>query len=88
MIVGDKGHGQARTPALPGPWGLFAKAYLACRNVPNRAPKFRRSLETNGSVACGTTRQTHIGHFVVLFPGGNALPDTEAVKDLQLCSVP
>jgi DNA-binding transcriptional MerR regulator len=29
--VGCFGHGQARTPALPGPWGL-ARAPLACRN--------------------------------------------------------
>jgi hypothetical protein len=33
-------------------------------------------------------RQSEIGNVVVLFPCGNALPDTEAVKDVQLCSVP
>jgi hypothetical protein len=33
-------------------------------------------------------QQSEIGNVVVLSSCGNALPDTEAVKDVQLCSVP
>jgi hypothetical protein len=44
----------------------------------------------NFGTPLGTSRQDRriSDILVVLFSRGNALPDTEAVKDVQLCSVP
>ena len=40
MVVGYTGHGQARTPALPGPWDLFPRASSACRDLTSEYARF------------------------------------------------